>query len=169
MKWKTRTSIHLTIVVNDAALHAIGPRPRDHTGWRLVRIKVLAVGFWARSVRSKHLLELINCEDMSADHSKECRSASTCDSGPFDNLDVSNARDNRVVDLEGDSDTTITPAVSAGHASLPFTYLYSTPSLMVTGFFFKLASDVLSRRSKLTFLPGGRVEEASSKVKTVTW
>lgn len=100
---------------------------------------------------------------------KECRSISTCDPGSLNNLDVSNTRYNRVIDLEGNSDTKITPAVSVGRASLPFAYLYSTPSLIKIGFFFKSPSDALFWRLKAIFLPGGRVEETSSKVKTVTW
>jgi hypothetical protein len=96
------------------------------------------------------------------------KSISTCDPGSFNDLDVPNARDNRVVDLEGDSDTKIAPAVSSDHAGHPLTYLYSTPSLIESGFFCKSASLALSARLKMIFLPGGRVGESSSKVNTVT-
>ena len=73
-----------------------------------------------------------------------------------------------MVDLEGDSDTKIASAVSGGHTRLLSTYLYSTPSLITIGFFFKLPSDAVSWRSNLIFFPGGRVGDASSKVKMVT-
>lgn len=96
------------------------------------------------------------------------RSISTCDSGSLDDLEVSNTRDNRVVDLEGNPDTKIIRAVSADHAGLLSTYLYSTPSLIEIGCFFKLASDSLLLMSKVIFFPGGKVGDASSRVKTVT-
>lgn len=74
-----------------------------------------------------------------------------------------------MVHLEGNSNTEIIPAVSAEYVGLPFTYLYSTPSLIEIGFFFKLSSNALSWMLTTIFLPGGRVGELSSKVNTVTW
>lgn len=98
----------------------------------------------------------------------EHRSIGTFKPAPPNDLHVSNARDNRVVDLEGNSDTKTTPAVSADHIDLLSTHLYSTPSLIESGFFFKSSSFALSLRLKMIFLPGGRVGESSSKVNTVT-
>lgn len=74
-----------------------------------------------------------------------------------------------MIDLEGDSDTDITSAVSADRVGHPHTYLYSTPSLMVIGFLAKPATKALSLRLMMIFLPGGRVGESSSSVSTVTW
>jgi len=67
MEWRTRTGVHLTIIVNDATFHVVGPASREHTRWGLVRVKVLGVRLWTGSVRSKHLLKLVNFGDMSAD------------------------------------------------------------------------------------------------------
>ena len=64
----TRTSVHLAVVVDDATFHAVSPTPREQTRWRLFRVKVLGVGVRIGSVRSKHLLELIDFGDVSADH-----------------------------------------------------------------------------------------------------
>lgn len=49
------------------------------------------------------------------------------------------------------------------------THLYSTPSLMMIGFFLVSASFAVSASWKISFLPGGSVGESSSRVKTVTW
>ena len=167
VEWVARTSVDLTVIVNDTTFHAVGPAPRDHTGWRFLRVKVLGVGLLIGPVRSKHLLEFIDFKGVSSDP-VGCRSTNTCNSSPLDDLDVPNARDDRVVDLEDDSDTKIIPAVSADRAGLSFAYLYSTPSLIETGFFFRFSSNALSWRSKLIFLPGGRVGESSCKATTVT-
>ena len=51
----------------------------------------------------------------------------------------------------------------------PMAHLYSTPSLMVIGFFFVSRSLVVFLRSKTIFLPAGSVGESSSRVRTVTW
>jgi hypothetical protein len=48
-------------------------------------------------------------------------------------------------------------------------YLYSIPSLMTTGFFFKDARLAVSRRLKARRLPGGSVADASSNSRTVTF
>lgn len=74
-----------------------------------------------------------------------------------------------MVDLEGNPDTKIATVVSGDHARLPSAYLYSTPSLIEIGFFFKLLSDAVSWSLKTICFPGGRVGDASSKVMTVTW
>ena len=49
------------------------------------------------------------------------------------------------------------------------THLYSTPSLMVMGFFLTFTSWEGSWRSRISFLPGGSVGESSSRVSTVTY
>lgn len=49
------------------------------------------------------------------------------------------------------------------------THLYSTPSLIIMGFFLVSASFAVSASSKTSFLPGGSVGELSSRVRTVTW
>ena len=48
------------------------------------------------------------------------------------------------------------------------THLYSTPSLMMMGFFLVSASLALSARLKTIFFPGGSVGDSSSRVRTVT-
>jgi len=165
-----RTSIHLTIIVNDTTSHAVGSAPRKHTRRRLVRVKVFGVGlvFRVGSVRPKHLLELIDFKDHERRSPQERRSIGTCHSGSLNDLKIPNTRDNGVVDPESNSDTRIMPAVSADRAGRPLTYLYSIPSLIEIGFFFKLSRYALSWMLKPIFLPGGRVGESSSKVTTVT-
>lgn len=49
------------------------------------------------------------------------------------------------------------------------THLYSTPSLMLMGFFLTFVSCEGSWRSRMSFLPGGNVGESSSRVNTVTY
>ena len=74
----------------------------------------------------------------------DCGSINTSYSTPLDDLDVSDTGDNRVVDLESDSNTKATPAVSGDRAGLSLTYLYSTPSLIEIGFFFRCSSNAVS-------------------------
>jgi hypothetical protein len=69
MERTTRTSAHLTIVVNDATLHGIRP-VREDTRWSLLRLKDLGIRLWTGSVRSNHFLSLINFKDVNADHSR---------------------------------------------------------------------------------------------------
>ena len=64
------TSIHFTIIIDDAAFHAVRPTPREHARWRLLGVKVLGVRLRTGSVRSKHLLELVNFKNVSANHSR---------------------------------------------------------------------------------------------------
>ena len=62
-----RTSEHLAVVVYDATFHDVGSTPREHTRRRLLRLKVFGISLRIWSVRSKHLLELIDFEGVSAD------------------------------------------------------------------------------------------------------
>lgn len=68
VEWIARTGIDLTVIVNDATSHAVGPAPREHPGRRLLWIKVLGISLWTRSIGPKHLFKLVNFKDVSADH-----------------------------------------------------------------------------------------------------
>ena len=65
-----RTSVHLVIIVNNTTRHMVRPGSRNHAGRRFFCLEVLDVGVLIGSIRSNHLLQLIDFGDMSADHLK---------------------------------------------------------------------------------------------------
>ena len=82
-----RTSVDLAIVVDDAAPDVVGARAGEHAAGRLFWVEVLGVGARLRRVGAEHLLELVDL-----------------DAGALDDLDVADAGDDGVVDLEVDTD-----------------------------------------------------------------